>query len=97
MAFDSDKLEYLLYHMEYTIIGLIDRVLSDSETDPEYSAVTASNLIQCYIAVKNEGERPLPYTTAEDFFEYNLYTKEDYRRFEESRKKESEYYIGVQY
>ena len=97
MDFDCDKLKYLLHYMEYAIIRLVDHVLSDSKTDPEYSAVTASNLIKCYIDIKSELEGALPYKTVEGFFEYNLYTEEEYHLFEENRKKESEYYIGMQY
>ena len=46
--------------------------------------------------MKELGE-PLPYQSVEGFFEFNVYTKEEYCLFEESRVKESKYYRGVQY
>ena len=42
------------------------------------------------------GER-MPYSNVKEFFKFNAYTEEEYERFEESRKKESVYYRGVQY
>lgn len=97
MDIDIEKLEYLLNNMEYYIGQLIDKVLSDSTTDPHYSAVAAANRIKCYIQIMNELGEELPYSNVEEFFEFNAYTKDEYRLFEESRMKESQYYRGVQY
>lgn len=97
MNVDFEKLMYLLIDMDDKICELIDNVLSDSETDPHYSAVAATNRIKCYIQVMNELGETLPYSSVEEFLEFNAYTKEEIRLFEESRKKESEYYRGVQY
>lgn len=83
--------------MDYLIGELIDKVLSDSTTDPHYSAVAASNKIKCYIQIMKEIGEDLPYSTVEEFFEFNAYTKEEYLLFEKSRRKESQYYTGVQY
>lgn len=97
MAIDYEKLKYLLNNMDCTIGELIDKVLSDSVEDPHYSAVVASNKIKCYIQVMNELGETLPYSNVEEFFEFNAYTKEEFRLFEESRRKEAQYYRGIQY
>lgn len=94
---DVEKLKYLLNDMDFHIGELIDNVLNDSETDPHYSAVFTSNKIKCYIQIMNELGEKLPYSNAEEFFDFNAYTKEEYRLFEESRRKESEYYRDEQY
>ena len=97
MNLDIEKLKYLLNNTEREIGRLIDNVLSDSQEDPHYSAVYASNQIKCYIQIMNELGEELPYSNAEEFFRFNAYTEDEYHAFEASRKKESEYYIGVQY
>ena len=97
MGIDCEKLKYLLNNMEYHIGQLIDKVLIDSPTDPHYSAVAAANKIKCYIQIMKDLGEDLPYKNVEEFFEFNAYTKEEYQLFEKSRKKESQYYRGVQY
>lgn len=97
MDIDYEKLKYLLNDMEDTIGELVDKVLSDSKTDPHYSAVAATNRIKCYIQIMSELGEKLPYNDVKGFFDFNAYTKEEYEFFEESRKKESVYYRGVQY
>lgn len=97
MNIDIEKLKYLLNDIEDSIGRLIDNVLSDSETDPHFSAVAATNMIKCYIQVMNQLGEKLQYNNVEEFFGFNAYTKEEYDAFENSRKKESEYYRGVQY
>lgn len=91
-----EKLVYLLDDVDYNICQLIYNILSDSPTDPHYSAVTASNLIKCYIQIMDElGGKT--YNDIEEYFQMKLFTKEEYQLFEASRKKESEYYRGIQY
>ena len=97
MDIDIEKLKYLLNDMEDHIGWLIDCVLSDSTTDPHYSAVFTANKIKCYIQIMSELGEKLPYGDVEQFFDFNVYTKEEYSAFEAVRKKESEYYRGVQY
>ena len=97
MNLDIEKLKYLLNNTEREIGRLIDNVLSDSQEDPHYSAVYASNQIKCNIQIMNELGEELPYSNVEEFFRVNAYTEDEYKAFEASRKKESEYYIGVQY
>lgn len=97
MDIDCEKLKYLLNDMESIIEELIDKVLSDSITDPHYSAVAATNKIKCYIQVMNELGEPLPYNSVEGFFRFNAYTMDEFRLFEECRTKEAKYYRGIQY
>ena len=97
MNINSEKLKYLLNDMDFIIMELIDKVLSDSKDDPCYSAVAATNKIKCYIEIMKELGEPLPYQSVEGFFEFNVYIKEEYHLFEEIRVKESKYYRGVQY
>ena len=97
MSIDKEKLEYLLNNYDVHIGDLIDNVLSDDESDRHYSAVAAANRIKCYIDIMNELGKTLPYKSVEQFFDFNAYTKEEYRRFEEIRQKESVFYRGVQY
>ena len=97
MDIDCEKLKYLLNNYDSIIGELIDKVLSDSEEDPHYSAVAATNKIKCYIQIMNELGQDLPYSNVEEFFEINAYTKKEYRLFEKSRKKEAQYYRDVQY
>lgn len=97
MKLNIEKLKYLLSDTENEICILIDNVLSDSESDPHFSAVTAVNYIKCYIEISSELGKELPYNTVEEFFEFNAYTKEEYDFFERKRQKESMYYQGIQY
>ena len=75
----------------------IEKVLNDSKEDPCYSAVSATNEIKCYIQIMTELGHKLPYQNVSEFFRYYGYTQEQYAAFEDSRKKESVYYRGVQY
>ncbi len=43
-----DKIKFILKTVKEEIVILIKNVVNDSETDPHYSAVTASNKIKCY-------------------------------------------------
>lgn len=97
MIIDREKAEYLLHIMYHTMVEYVDQVLDDSETDPEYSAVTTTNVIKCYIQIMTDLGKAPQFNDVESFFQINGYTHEEYQRFEESRKKESQYYIGVQY
>ena len=81
---------YLLYHID----DLIDNVLDDSEEDPHYSAVTANNLIKCYVKVCSEWGMEPPFSNAETYFTWTNRSEAEYRLFEEKRTKEQTYYIG---
>ncbi|HAN21373.1 MAG: hypothetical protein A2Y15_06965 [Clostridiales bacterium GWF2_36_10] len=94
---DNEKLFYALHYLKYDIDDLIDNVLNDSDEDPHYSAVTATNLLKCYIQLlKNSGEQ-LPFNDSEEYFKHNGYTIQEYQLFEVKRKAESKNYIGKQF
>ena len=94
---DIEKLKYLLNVMYPSIELLVDQVLEDSKTNPEYSAVAATNAIKCYIQIMEELDDARPYVDIKGFFAHNGYTDSEYCLFEEVRKKESQYYRGIQY
>jgi len=94
---DKEKLKYLMLNMPAYINGLIEEVLTDSLTDPHYSAVFASNTIKCYIRVMQDIGEELPFQDVKGYFEFNVYTEEEYNQFEKLREKESAYYRGIQY
>lgn len=54
MDFDVNKLNCIFTYFEEYIDESIYQVLNDSPTDPDYSAVTATNLIKSYIQIKTE-------------------------------------------
>lgn len=97
MAIDNEKLKYMLHIQRFDIELLIENVLEDSEVDPHYSAVTATNLVKCYIEIMKELGEKLPYTDVEGFIKHNGFSEQEYLVFEKKRQKESEYYRGVQY
>ena len=97
MAIDYEKLKYMLHIQRFDIELLIENVIEDSEEDPHYSAVTATNLVKCYIEIMGELGEKLPYTDVEGFVKAIGFSNEDYLLFEKKRKKESQYYRGVQY
>ncbi len=92
-----EKLTYLLQHLEGYIENTIYEVLADSEEDPQYSAVTATNLIKCHIEVEEALGHQLPYRSVEEYLRFNCFTSEEVEIFEQKRKHESAYYIGKQY
>lgn len=96
MSRNADKeFEYLMgEHLLYYIDNLIDNILDDSEEDPRYSAVTANNLIICFVKVASEWGMEVPFSNAETYFGWTNRTTAEYRLFEEKRAKEQTYYIG---
>lgn len=97
MEANSEKLLYVLNFIDDYLNDFIYEILNDSKEDPHYSAVTATNIIKCYIDVMKDLGKSLPYSDVKSYFDFNVYTDEEYNAFEKSRKKESEYYRGVQY
>lgn len=92
-----EKLKYLMTYFEYYIDDLVQDVVDDDALDPEYSAVTAENLIKCYISVAKEFGFALPYSDVASYFQSCDYTSEEYQTFVDRKKKESDYYIGRQF
>lgn len=97
MAIDYEKLKYMLHIQRFDIELLIENVLNDSDNDPHYSAVTATNLVKCYIEIMHELGEKLPYHDVKDFIKNIGFSEQEYLLFEEKRKKEALYYRGVQY
>ena len=91
------KIQEELFYLLMFIDDYIDNVLGDSKTDPQYSAVTTSNLIKCYVNVMNALGEELPYSDVKSYFKENLFSAQEYAEFEQSRSKESEYYVGKIY
>lgn len=89
-----EQLVYLMRHTAYDIDDLVEKVLNDDEKDPEYSAVTAVNMLTCYIHVMRRLGEEVPYANVEEYFAYSWRSPEEYRRFIESARKESAYYHG---
>ncbi len=87
--------KYLFEHLSYYIDSCFDNVLTDSETDPEYSAVTACNLLKCYIDVMKYYGFKCPYENLESYFDYHGLGKVELLKFNQSRKKETNYYVGT--
>lgn len=90
----NEKLLYLMYHTEFDIECLIYNVLEDSETDTHYSAVTAANMIYCYIDVMESLDKSVGYNDHIGFLDAMMLTDEEKDLFESKRKKELEYYVG---
>lgn len=95
---DKTKLLYLLddFFDDY-LLRLVQEVLDDSEEDPQFSAVTAQNLLTCYLGVMTDLGRKLPYKNMQEYFAYNAFEPEEYSAFEAFRKKEAVYYRGPQF
>ena len=94
---ENEKLKYFLRYINWDICCLINNILVDSETDPHFSAVTATNLIKCYIELMNHLGENLPFHDVGSYFPFNGFSEEEYAFFENSRRKESEYYVGEQF
>lgn len=56
-----EKLMFLLQHLEGYIENAVYEVLVDSEEYPQYSAVTATNLIKCHIEVEEALKFPFSF------------------------------------
>lgn len=97
MNIDINKLKYILNMQLFETVRLIENVLQDSEDDPHYSAVTATNIVKCYIEIMQGLGEKLEFNDVESFFEKTGFTKQDYLLFEEKRIKESKDYCGEQY
>lgn len=93
----EEKILYLMNFIDDYMEKAVYEVLADSKEDPQYSAVTTANIIKCYIDVMKHFDAELPYSDIKEYFEDSLFTAEEYKAFENSRIKESEYYIGKIY
>ena len=67
----------MLQHLEGYIENVVYEVLADSEEDPQYSAVTVTNLIKCHIEVEEALDRQLPYHNVEEYLRDLCLTEEE--------------------
>ena len=94
---NNEMLNYILRDLHFRLLTNVQEILDDSLDDPQHSAVYTSNLIKCYIKVMNQLGYELPYTDVKGYILYDGYSEKDYEAFENSRMKESCYYIGEQF
>ena len=89
---------FLIRYIESCIPHEIDNVLMDSLTDPHYSAVYTTSLINLCIEFNHNQLKHEPlYSTIKEYFLFEGYTQEEYDVFESKRVAESIEYIGEQY
>lgn len=93
----NEKLEYLLGHLDCYIEQTVYNVLGDSESDPQYSAVTLFNLIRCYLDVTHTSGLDLCMLSVEDYLRDKCFTEEEITVLSRKRDKESTYYIGERF
>ncbi len=92
----SEELNYILEFVDDSITQFIDEVLDDCETDPEFSAVTLGNTINCYNTLLKTADRS-SFKSLHEFFLSHGYSENDFEIFIQKRDKESSYYNGKQY
>lgn len=90
-------LDYILGTVQFVIEENIWKAIEDSEEDPQISAVTTTNLIKCWLELKENIGESTGVNTLKEYFDYDSLRDEDYEIFEKKRKKESEYYNGEQF
>ena len=88
---------YLLERLFVWLKQYIAKVITDSEEDPQYSAVTLNNRIICYYHAVSAVQPNCPIRSVREFFKVAGYSVAAYNLFEVSRNKESAYYIGKQF
>ena len=90
----KNDLLYLMRFVDDYIEELVNRVLCDSSEDPHWSAITAENLILCYInVIKWTGEN-LEFHDVKSYFKSNCFSSLEYEMFEKKCQEEAKYYIG---
>lgn len=94
---NMEKLSYLLDYLEDCIASAVCDVLQDSGEDPQFSAVTVSNLIKCYMDIKYSIGQQTCFTSVEEYLQYNCFTTAEIQAFEEKRAREETYYMGKQF
>jgi len=92
----SRELLYLKEHIHYYISDLLDNVITDSEDDPDYSAVTLCNLIFCYQKVFEPKKDSDSCELIKEYILETNHTIDDFETIVSKFKIESEYYIGDQ-
>ena len=93
------ELNYLMKYVFYYIGQLLEKVVDDSEEDPQFSAVTLCNLIYCYLNTL-EPQTKATMGSIQLFIEEHYCgqnPQEIYSIIERRWKLEREYYIGEQF
>ena len=85
----------IMDYFYYSIVDDIVDVLNDSDSDPHYSAVHTTNKIILYLECMKEVHGFSKVSTVREYFELIGYD-EEFNEFETKRKRESEYFEGVQ-
>ena len=91
---NREAIIYMLDWLDYQVENLVWAVLNDSETDPEFSAVTANNRIICFVAVALDNGLPISYRSTEEYFRQKLLPEECYHLFKTKIEQEETYYSG---
>ena len=91
-----DILIHLVSECSTVINFRIELVLNDCDSDPEWSAVSVSNLIKSTVDIAKEVNYSLPYNNVQEYFSRNNYSLTQYKIFEQKRISESAYYLGEQ-
>lgn len=93
----QDDFTFILKHTEGEICREIVNVLNDSDEDPHFSAVYVSNMIKCLLFVAEEAGFSFLCNDVLGFFVSHGFSEIQYRKFEENRKSEAEYYRDYQW
>jgi len=91
---EEDLITIMAEYYKTSNVDFVKKVLTDSEEDPEYSAVGTCNCIKKYLRYLEltTGEKSAPSA----FLKSQGYTQEDIDLLEQKRAIESEYYEGEQ-
>ena len=90
----KEKLVYLLDHLDSFVEEETYRCLSDSEEDPQRSAVTLFNLITSYLDVMRVlGQEQIP-ANVTDYLLDKCFTNDEITILHEKKNNEAEYYVG---
>ena len=91
------KLFYIINLFESYVDDLLWNVIYDDQDNPETSAVAVANCIKCIISVKQHLNISCEYVDQTSFIISKGLSSEQAQKFEELRKKEAEYYEGIQF
>lgn len=85
---------YLMRFVDDYIERFVNQVLSDSEEDPHWSAITAENMIYCYINVMKWLGKNLDFDDVKSYFKAYWFSDAEYELFEKKCQEEAKIYIG---
>ena len=88
---------YILHHFDFWLDELITKVINDSDDDPQFSAVTTTNCIKCFIEVMHGLKQLTDCSNVQDYILQAGFSESEYETFEKKRYNESQYYLGEQF